>query len=179
MAGLDVDCHDFVMKRNWLPAVTVLAAVLLTGACGAEGGPTSSSTSAEPKADLIEYEKDEPPNGVTISKPADIAKLKGAPDGFKQFIAGLVDASKVHPEAECELRVGVAKVDASGFALGDMALPSCDGAVFIWARWDGVWQEIFSGQAIPACSDMKKYSVPRPIAPEKCEEGRKTVDYPG
>jgi len=163
--------------NNRLPAAAVLAAaILLSAACGADddkGGATSSPTPAEPKAELIEYDQDEAV-GVTIAKPADVAKLEGAPDGFKQFVAGLIDASESLPEDDCQFTVGVAKVDTSGYAAGSMH--SCGGAVYIWAERDGVWQEIWAGQELPNCADLKKYSVPKPIAPDKCYAGKDMTD---
>lgn len=166
---------------NRLPAAAVLAAALLfSAACGADddkGGTTSSPTPAEPKAELIEYDQDDV-SGVTIAKPADVAKLEGAPDGFKQFIAGIIDASESLPEDDCQFTVAVAKIDTSGFATGSMH--SCGGAVYIWAERDGVWQEIWGGQELPVCADMKKYSVPKPIAGEKCyadKDMKDLVDY--
>ena len=175
-------CHPFGMV-NRLPAAAVLAAALLfSAACGADdgkGGPTSSPTPAEPKAELIEYDQDEA-TGVTIAKPADVAKLEGAPDDFKQFIAGIVDASKTLPDEDCQFTVGVAKIDTSGFAAGSMH--SCGGAVYIWAERDGVWQEIWAGQELPLCDDLKKYSVPKAIGGDKCYDDKNmkdAVEYTG
>jgi hypothetical protein len=166
------------MKSNQLPAAMVLAGVLLLGgACGAgddQGGSTSAPTAAKPQAELIEYDQEEPV-GLSLAKPADVAKLKGAPDDFKQFIAGIIDASKTRPDEDCQFTVGVAKIDTSGFAAGSQH--SCGGAAYIWAKRDGIWQEIWSGQDYPACDDMKKYSVPKPIAGNRCFQGQKEVEY--
>ena len=116
------------MKSTRLPAAAVLAAaLLLSGACGADddgGGAASSPTPAEPKSELIEYDQEEG-GGVTIAKPADVAKLKGAPDSFKQYIAGIVDANKSLPDKDCPFTVGIGSIDTSGFATGN--LHSCGG----------------------------------------------------
>ena len=171
------------MKSTRLPAAAALAiALLLSGACGADdgkGGTTSSPNPAEPKTELIEYDQDEAA-GVIIAKPADVAELEGAPDDFKQFVAGIVDVSLTSPEEDCQFTVGVAKIDTSGFAAGSMH--SCGGAVYIWAKRDGVWQEIWSGQEIPVCADLRKYSVPKAIAGDKCyddKDMKELVDYTG
>ena len=162
---------------NRLPAaVWLTVAVLFSGACGADderGADPSPPTPAEPKAELIEYDRDEAV-GVTIAKPADVAKLRGAPDSFKQFVAGIVDASKSLPDDDCQFTVGVAKVDTSGFAAGSMH--SCGGAVYIWAERDGVWQEIWAGQELPLCDDLKKYSVPKAIGGDKCYDDKNMKD---
>jgi hypothetical protein len=176
-------CHAFAMMNHRLPTAAVLAtALLLSGACNAnddKGGSTSSPTSAEPRAELLEYDQDEPV-GVTVTKAADLAKLEGAPDDFKQFVAGLIDGFEAPPHDDCQFGVDVRKIDTSGFAAGSMG--SCGGAMHIWAKQDGVWQEIWSGQELPVCADMKKHSVPKPIAGDKCYRNKDMtdlVDYTG
>jgi len=170
-----------------LPAAAVLAAaLLLCSACGAtkaddEGAAApsdeaTSSSSPSPDAELITY--DQKPAGVTIAKVADVSKLEGAPDDFKQFIAGLIDGLKTPPDEDCQFTVGVEKIDTSGFAFGSQH--SCGGAMYIWAKQDGVWQEIWGGQELPDCDAMEKYSVPTSIVGDKCLDAKKQghVDYP-
>lgn len=170
------------MKSNRLPAAAVLAAaLLLSAACGADDdkGEATSSPTPEPQAELIEFDHDDAA-GVVIARPADVAKLKGAPEDFKQFVAGIVDASKTLPEDECQFKVAIAKVDTSGFAAGSMH--SCGGAAYIWAERDGVWQEIWAGQELPLCDDLKKYSVPKAIGGDKCygdKSMKEAVEYTG
>lgn len=166
--------------KNRLPAAAVLAAaLLLCGACSADddkGGPTSSPTSANPEAELLEYDQEEAA-GITVAKAADVANLEGAPDDFKQFIAGIVDSNRALPDEDCEFTAKVARIDTSGFAAG--SLHSCGGAAYIWAKRDGVWQEVWAGQELPNCDDMKRYSIPKAIAGDTCYEGQKAVDYTG
>ena len=166
--------------KNRLPAAAVLAAaLLLSGACSADDDPgeaESSPTSATPEAEVIEYDQEEAP-GVVIAKAADVAKLEGAPDDFKQFVAGIIDSNRTLPDDDCEFTVGVAKIDTSGFAAG--SLHSCGGAAYIWAKRDGVWQEVWAGQELPQCEEMTKYSIPKSIAGDTCYEGQKEVDYTG
>ena len=171
-----------------LPAAALLAAaLLLSSACGAskDGDPGAATPSAEATpssspspaaAELITY--DQKPAGVTIAKVADVSKLEGAPDDFKQFIAGLIDGLKTPPDEDCQFTVGVEKIDTSGFAFGSQH--SCGGAVYIWAKPDGVWQEIWAGQELPDCDTMEKYSVPTSIVGDKCLDAKKQghVDYP-
>ena len=175
-----VRCHPFGMKSIRLPSAAVLAAaLLLSGACGADddsGGTASSPTQEKPKSELIEYDQEDG-GGVTIARASDVAKLKGAPDGFKQYIAGVIDNDLTPPEDDCPFTVGVASIDTSGFATG--SLHSCGGAAYIWAERDGIWQKIWAGQDLPACADMKKYSVPKSIAGDTCWDGDKEVDYTG
>lgn len=171
------------MKSNrLLAAALMVAALLLSGACGsddkADGGTKPSSSPTTPATKLIDYEKDNN-GGVEIQKAADVSKLVGAPDDFKQFIAGVIDQavqSGGHDKT-CPVTVGVSKLDTSGFATG--GITDCGGAAFIWAKRDGVWQQIWGGQTTPGCDDMKKYSVPKAIAGDKCWDGKNEVAYNG
>ena len=182
MAAGDARCHLFAMTSNRLPAAAVLTAALLLGRLRRrrrQGWGHVVTNARGTKAELIEYDHDDAA-GVVIAKPADVAKLKGAPDDFKQFVAGIVDASKTLPEDDCQFTVGIAKVDTSGFAAGSMH--SCGGAVYIWAKRDGVWQEIWAGQELPLCDDLKKYSVPKAIGGDKCYDDKNmkdAVEYTG
>lgn len=162
------------------------AALLLSSACGAskdadEGaaapsGEAASSSSPSPAAaELIEYDQKGPP-GVTIAKPGDVSKLEGAPDDFKQFIAGLIDGLKTPPDEDCQFTVGVERIDTSGYAFGSQH--SCGGAVYMWSKQDGVWQEIWSGQELADCDTMEKYSVPTSIVGDKCLDNKKLDDVP-
>jgi hypothetical protein len=166
--------------KNRLPAAAALAAaLLLSGACSADDDPAdaeSSPPSAKPEAEVIEYDQEGAP-GIVVAKAADVAKLEGAPDDFKQFIAGIIDSNRSLPDDDCKFTVGVAKIDTSGFAAG--SLHSCGGAAYIWAKRDGVWQEVWAGQELPQCDEMTKYSIPKSIAGDTCYEGQKEVDYTG
>jgi hypothetical protein len=156
-----------------------LIVLLFAGACGSNDAKDDDAPSPSPSntpSELIEYDRDEA-TGTSIAKAADVAKLEGAPADFKQFIAGIVDASKVPADDDCQFTVAVAKVDTSGYAAGSMH--SCGGAVYIWAKQDGVWQEIWSGQELPDCADMEKYSVPKAIAGDSCYENNQKVEYAG
>jgi hypothetical protein len=160
------------------------AALLLCSACGASksddegaatpsGDATASSSPSPAEAELITYDQD-----VSIAKAAEVSKLKGAPDDFKQFIAGLIDGLKTPPGDDCQFTVGVEKIDTSGFAFGSQH--SCGGAVYIWSKQNGVWQEIWGGQELPDCETMEKYSVPTSIVGDKCLDDEKQghVPYP-
>ena len=104
---------------------------MLLSACGAtkaddKGAATPSSNPSPAAAELIRYDQQDPA-GVSIAKAAEVSKLEGAPDDFKQFIAGLIDGLKTPPDEECQFTVGVEKIDTSGFAFGSQH--SCGGAV--------------------------------------------------
>ncbi|HYI46780.1 MAG TPA: hypothetical protein VE174_15085 [Actinomycetota bacterium] len=171
------------MRRNVLPMAVVTATLLFTGACGASNDPAKDSSASSPAASssaakLIDYGDD----GVQLQAAEDVDKLKGAPEDFKQFVAGAVSevAKDGGATGKCDSPyVSVSKVDPAGYALGYVF--DCDngGAVHMWAKVDGIWRRIFDGQSIPPCDDMKKYSVPKGIAGTKCDDGSKAVDYRG
>ncbi len=173
------------MRRHRLPVAAVLAAaLLLSNACSSsddKGGtePSSSPTNAATK--LISYEDKDGGGGVVLKKAADVAKLNGAPEDFKQFVAGYIDYLAHAPETtkECPVTVRVFKLDTAGFANGSMF--RCEGSGFLWAKVDGVWQQIDSGQQLPGCDMLKKYSVPASIAGDTCADykNNSTVDYTG
>jgi hypothetical protein len=168
------------MKSNrLLAAAAMAAALLLSDACGAdEDGNGGTKPSSSPTTKLIDYEKGNSNGGVELKKAADVSKLEGAPDDFKRFIAGVTDqATQGVTDNECPIIVGVSKIDTSGYASG--SIRECGGAAFIWAKRDGVWQQIWGGQTTPGCNDMRKYSVPKAIAGEKCWDGKDEVDYTG
>ena len=91
----------------------------------------------------------------------------------------IVDASREAPAEDCQFTVGVTRIYTSGFAAGSQH--SCGGAAFIWAKRDGVWQEVWSGQEAPDCDTMEKYSVPETIVGGKCFDAEKQGhnDYTG
>ncbi len=117
--------------------------------------------------------------GVVLRKTADVSKLKGTPDGFRQFMAGVIDTNRNWgpPDKQCPTTVSVEKYDTSGYAYGSVG--DCGGAVLMWGKQDGVWQQVWGGQSIPECADMKKYSIPVSIAGDQCWDGKKAVAYTG
>lgn len=179
-----MDCHHLDMTPHRLPlTVIAIAALLLVGACGGDDSSTSATepatSSADPAAKLIDYTKDDD-RGAVLRKAADVRRLHDAPDDFKHFMAGVVD-TKVHsfePDPGCPFFVSVRKLETTGFAEG--AYISCGGNAQIWAKVDGVWQEIWAGQDYPACKTMTKYSVPKALVIEgKCydEATKKVIAY--
>ncbi len=169
-----------VVKRNQLPPAALLAAALLfTGACGAKDDATkdespSPSAATTAAAKIIKY-----PDGIALATPEDVNKLEGAPEDFKQFISGAASQVMTDTSAtdKCGPYISVSQVDPAGFASGGIF--DCGGAALMWARVDGIWRQIFGGQISPPCDDMKKYSVPKAIAGDKCYDGDNEVDYAG
>jgi hypothetical protein len=117
--------------------------------------------------------------GVELRTSTDVGKLKGAPQDFKQYIAGAADAagSGADPTSECGPRVFVDKIDKRGYATGGVF--DCGGARLIWAqRSNGVWGQIWGGQITPDCPTMAKFKVPTTIAGKSCWNVKKQKDVP-
>lgn len=162
-----------------LPIVATLAvAALLTGACSSDGGDGAAPEPSATTAKVIDYEQDAG-DPVSVRKPADVVKLEGAPEAFRQYVAGLIDATAEAPlDGDCPpVEVSVNVVHPDGYASG--AVLACGGAAYMWAERDGVWQRIWGGQDLPACADMKKFSVPQEVAGDECYDGKQAVPYKG
>jgi hypothetical protein len=173
------------MTSHRLPVqVVVLAILLLSGACG--DSKDASETEPSPReataaAQLIDYTKDDD-RGAVLRKASDVQRLHDAPDDFKHFMAGVVDAkvTSFEPDPDCPFFVSVRKLDTSGFAYGGYI--SCGGNAEIWAKVDGVWREIWAGQDYPDCKTMNQYSVPKALVIDgKCYDDatEKVKDYTG
>ena len=64
-----------------------------------------------------------------------------------------------------------------GFAYGSVG--DCGGAVLMWGKRGGVWQQVWGGQSKSECADMKKHSIPVSIAGNQCWDGKRAVAYTG
>jgi hypothetical protein len=146
-------------------AATLAALLLVTGACSDGRQPSSdkeaTSGSPSPAASpgkVIHYGK----KGVTIEDKNDVSKLRGAPEDFKAFIAGLIEDVTI--EEECEYgppSYSVFSIDPQGYAAGDFW--HCGGHYIIWASVAGHWKEVLAGQDHPMCDDLTRLSVPKEI----------------
>ena len=159
------------MRSPFLAAVCL---ALAAAGCSQGSEPSLESVdSATSSQDVVDYGK-EP---IVLRAASDVRKLTGAPDGFKQFIAGVTDAttSGIDPEGECPPQVEVSVIVPKGFAAG--AIRACNGAAHIWAKKNGVWQQIWAGQSDPDCAAMKSNDVPEVIAGEQCWADGELVPY--
>ncbi|MFL6091077.1 MAG: hypothetical protein ACJ71Z_13165 [Aeromicrobium sp.] len=152
------------MKR----LLAISAALLAVTACG-------PGRAGEPK--VISYG-----HGAELRNGSDVGKLTGAPDDFKQYIAGVADATGAgsDPTDKCAPRIFVDRIDTSGYAKGGVF--DCGGAQLMWARRQGgLWRQIWGGQITPDCPTMRKYRVPRSIAGKTCWDVKlqKDIAYPG
>jgi hypothetical protein len=131
-----------------------------------------------PAAKLIRYDDD----GVRIRSKADVSKLEGAPDSFKDFMVREIE-EQLMLERDLGRAEGcdqpptftVKAVHTSGYASG--AFIQCGGAASIWAVIGGQWREVWGGQEIPFCDEMHRLGVPNGIAPDTCRDGEDEVPY--
>lgn len=129
--------------------------------------PTSSQTTAT-KSQASEAKDIKYDPIVVIKTPADVDKLKGSPQSFKDFASGQIAAHANDSTAGgCgAYGIGVSRVYKGQFALGTVGSEGCDGAEALWDRVDGKWQQIFAGQQMADCATINKYKVPKIIYPE-------------
>jgi hypothetical protein len=152
---------------NSRPAFVALIAglLLIVVACaddpqppsGTKATSASPSTTASAAGELIRYGK----QGVTIENEGDIAKLRGAPEDFKTFIAGLVASMENDPECEYDPAYSVDAIDPAGYAAGGFG--ECGGHYTIWATVAGSWREVLAGQDHPMCDDLARLAIPKEI----------------
>jgi cytoskeletal protein RodZ len=117
---------------------------------------------------LINYASTSTSTGIALSSDADIDKLDGASDSFKQFIKDKIDKNSKEP-SPCGNAYGltVKEILNDSFAVGGEG--QCGGAEKLWAKVADQWQEIgATQQADFACSVLTQYKVPSAIAGKVC-----------
>jgi len=189
--------------RRTLPAA--IAILLLTAGCGGSDEPqgaddptTSSAPTTEPTttatptpaptttptptqptkaSTLIDYGDDE----ITVARAGDVAKLTGAPEDFKAFIAADLQRQQATKDKVCteKAEIHVGKVDTRGWAAGGIFIPQCGGNAALWAKVAGGWREVWGGQTLPDCAVLEKYDFPAGVAGGECGTADgKTRRYP-
>lgn len=196
------------MTRTHVLAALTTTTILLLGACGSSEEPeasdapsasaptsaapsptpsasttpaptatTSTPTAAAPTGKLISYQTED--GGAMITQASDTAKLEGAPGDFKAFIAReLADAE---PEQGCteKPQISVDLLDTGGWARGGHFVPQCGGYATLWAKSQGGWQAVWSGQSLVECSTLTKHRFPARVAGKQCLDGDDAVPYSG
>ncbi|MBF4160059.1 hypothetical protein [Nocardioides acrostichi] len=126
---------------------------------------TSTSPSETAKPEYIRYAGGEDP-GPFIANSTQVAKLKGAPDDFKNFIGRVADDLQEQSSCQADVGVTVFDVRSDGFASG--AISDCGGYQALWAKVGQEWKEIAGTQDIWTCSLLKEYAVPSDVAGNQC-----------
>lgn len=151
-----------ILGMRQIVAAGLAATLAILAGCG-----TSGVDQADPRPTApVTFGKE----GIAVKRPADVLKLEGTPDDFQQFIAGRLDeaVSTRDPEfPECVPTVSVYVYDPKGFASGSRT--DCGGYAIIWAKKGGVWREVWGGQDLAACSELKaKHVPPSVVHDQKC-----------
>lgn len=187
------------------PTLTVAVAILLlTAGCGGSDEPedagddpttspaptatttpataptltaTPTPTQATPASTLIDYGDD----GITVARGADTAKLEGAPQDFKAFIAADLQRQQDTKDDVCAKKpeIHVERVDTRGWAAGGTFIPQCGGNANLWAKVAGGWREVWGGQTLPDCAVLEKFRFPATVGGTQCgTPDGKTRRYP-
>jgi hypothetical protein len=122
---------------------------------------------------LINYSTTSAAEGLQVSSTADVDKLQGASDDFKDFIKDKIKKNGNSP-SPCGNAYGifVKKIYKDQFALGGEG--QCGGAEKLWAKISDQWQEIGGTQQGFDCSLLEQYKVPSAIV-EQCVKNGETV----
>jgi hypothetical protein len=78
-----------------------------------------------------------------------------------------------------------AQVIISGYRVPDLLngwiLPCHGGYLVLWGKFSSGWKIVISGQAVPACSDIRKTgwktTIPHDFMGGQCMEGSSAIDY--
>lgn len=168
-------------------AVAASAALLVLAGCTSGGsgpsdrpataGPVTSPAPTQPPPSaggsaFVDYASGDSA-GVTITTAADAAMLKGAPSDFVAFVVAELDRKPDARDAGCteKTQIIVSRVDAGGWAAGARSIPMCGGSGALWARVDGQWKTVYSGESLPPCATVAEYKVPERVQSDCVKEG--------
>lgn len=111
--------------------------------------------------------------GITIKQKADVAKLSGASDSFKRFIADDLEIyNNDFRDPQCDdFNIYVIKIYNDEFALGGVS--QCDNTTdHVWKKENSNWSKIIAGDVAAdswPCTAVNLYKVPN-ILIDKCRK---------
>jgi hypothetical protein len=160
------------------PSPTATATTPTTAPTPTATTPTATgATPATPASTLIDYGDD----GITVARGSDTAKLTGAPQDFKDFIAADLQRQQDTKDDVCAKKpeIHVERVDTRGWAAGGTFIPQCGGNANLWAKVAGGWREVWGGQTLPDCAVLEKFRFPASVGGTQCgTPDGKTRRYP-
>jgi uncharacterized protein (UPF0333 family) len=132
--------------------------------------PAKKTTSQQ---NLVNFTSTSNSNGTELASAADVDKLDGASDSFKDFVKDKVNKGKAEP-SPCGNAYGffVQKIYKDQFALG--AESHCKHTDKLWAKVSDKWTEVGSTDTSFDCSILEQYKVPSAIV-EQCVKNGETV----
>lgn len=204
MSGLSI--------RGWRSGL--VAGVLLAGLAGCGVAAPSPSPIPTPMDRTVDVDPAKTPPGViayisqrgspvysgSVEDPVelrtteDLAKLRGAPDDFKAFMADQLAARSAEVDARLAARKRTVLTEGCDFkvelrvwgiaehvATGRERACTFDSNDVIWAKKDGVWQRASRMQGGWDCAELEQYRVPADITAAACWYGNqgKTRPYDG
>lgn len=160
------------------PPPTTATAAAAEPTTPAPATSTSAPTTAAPAGKLIDYASGDD-SGVTIATASDTGRLTGAPADFKTFIAA--ELAKGSTDVSCteKPQISVDMVDTGGWARGGYFVPQCGGYAALWAKSDGSWKSVWSGQSLVDCATLTSFAFPVRVVGGQCLEGQDAVTYTG
>lgn len=153
-----------------------------TTSASATPSPSGSATPT-PKRDIgtvVDYETEDE-SGIIVTTAADAKNLRGSPADFTAFVAAELARSQAEVDAGCPVppQLYVARLATGGWASGGYFVPQCGGYAALWAKADGAWKEVWSGQQLVDCATLEKHAFPAVVSGGSCLKGDATVDYAG
>jgi hypothetical protein len=194
--------------------LSVVVAVLVAGLAGCGALATTPSPIPTPLDHSVEVDPAKTPPGVIsyisrrgspvyggsvedaveVRTPADLGKLRGAPDDFKAFIADQLAVRAKEVDARlaaiqrtvategCDFKVEIRVWGvAEHVATGRERACAFDSNDVIWIKRDGAWRRASRMQGGWDCSELERYRVPADITAAVCWYGDrgKTRAYDG
>lgn len=126
--------------------------------------PSSTAAPTADPADPVRYDEGE----GTVDAPDGADRLPGAPEDFRAFLKKQIEAGAVSNGCDDGVQVTVDVLRPDGWARGSVFEKSCGGYGVLWARVDGDWREVWSGQSLVECAVLERYRFPADVAGDQC-----------
>lgn len=146
-----------VVVAALVPAFALTGRDATRGMPGPAGTPTPTAT-ASPT--VVTF----PEQGLEITRPEDVGRLRGTSADFQEFVAAqvrlAVEAGSACPDAAHG--VTVKKWSSAGYAIG--AFSDCGGYQALWVDDDGTWIQGMGTQDVWSCTTLRYLAVPTSFA---------------
>lgn len=135
-----------------------------TATPSATASPTSTATPSADPAAPVRYDEAE----GTVDDPSKAGTLPRAPEDFRTFLAEQIEAGAVSSGCDGGVQVTVDVLRPDGWARGSVFEKGCGGYGVLWARVDGRWKQVWSGQSLVECTVLERYRFPTDVAGDQC-----------
>ncbi|GAA4819601.1 hypothetical protein GCM10025786_28750 [Nocardioides caeni] len=159
--------------------LTFLFVPEITGDPQVQSSAASSDSESPRGGSIVDFN---PPAEVDGS--GDVSALDELPQDFRDFVAARARElyDDVAGDPDCGDRnltfVTVDRYDPRGYASGEVT--GCGGAMVVWARTSGAWQEVAGFQGLQSCDPLREAEVPADFFAEEfpCLEPGDTTPTP-